>query len=198
MLYDSPSHIGPEEILSSKILDTRLLLEYFLRSVGAFPSCIKRRPGLSSAIEGLCRTASNFLQLEDHLTLEEQYMHMYPLRSWLNWFPDSLVPLTQGDLWVLTMLAHFYSLTLAVIPIFPVVNTRIFIAVRVNSITSILNSISEKQPYYCRLCSEIHLAHHFMQFPNYLMELLGHLNYGAGPYDDPLAGSYHYVFEHMK
>lgn len=195
LLYVNLPQFGSSEIVSSKILDTRILLEYFLRSIEAFPSCIRRRPGLSSAVAGLYRTADNFLLLDDHLTPEEQYRHMYPLRCWLIWFPESFVSLTQGDIWVLIMLAHFYALTLAVIPIFPVVNTRMFINARIESISSILNNIRETQPYYCQPCSKVHVIQQLMQFPDHVMEVLSRLNYGTGPYDDPLAGAYHYGVE---
>lgn len=187
---DDSLSFGLEEILSSNTLDTHHLLQSFLQSIDTFPPCIGRKPNISSAIEGLRRTAEQFLRIDKQLTTGQQYFHMYPLRSWLNWFPDSLVPLTQGDMWVPVMLAHFYALTLTVIPMFPVVNTRIFINVRVRSIASILDGVSKTHPCPCRPCSDIHVAQSFMQFPNQVLEAFSRLYYGAGPYDDPLRAAY--------
>lgn len=74
----------------------------------ALPICVKERPALCRAVDRLCDMGRPFLHLGEDLKPGDQFGQMYPLRSWLNLFPDSLVPLIHGDVWAPIFLAHFY------------------------------------------------------------------------------------------
>lgn len=145
------------------------VLRYFIASLEDLPRCFRKRPELASTCKELIKMADNLILLnDDDLSLAEQCKHMYPLRCWLIWFPDSFVALTQGDESLLLILAYFYSLTLAIAPRFPLVNSILFIKMRVESILSIQKRIGQ----FCSSCPDQHTMKRHMAFPSYVATLL--------------------------
>ena len=90
------------------------------------PICVKECLAPSRAAGRLGHMGWQFPHLGDELTPDEQHALAGLLRFWPNLCPDSLVPMTQGDVWVVILLAHFCPPTLAALPLVPVMNTRIF------------------------------------------------------------------------
>ncbi|KAF2396449.1 hypothetical protein EJ06DRAFT_240523 [Trichodelitschia bisporula] len=52
-------------------------------------------------------------------TPEEQFSQLYTLRKWLFWVPITLLSSRKRDIYTLLVLAHFYAVALALVPIFP-------------------------------------------------------------------------------
>jgi hypothetical protein len=51
-------------------------------------------------------------------TSEEQFTQLYALRKWLFWVPVTLLSSRKGDIFTLLVLSHFYSVALALEPVF--------------------------------------------------------------------------------
>ncbi|MCJ1312151.1 hypothetical protein MMC25_005825 [Agyrium rufum] len=70
-------------------------------------------------------------------TRSEQLRTLYPLRSWMAWFPKSLVHLTKGDPAVLIALAQLNLVIMASEPLFPSVSKVYFTRMRAEKTFSI-------------------------------------------------------------
>ncbi|KAH0614035.1 uncharacterized protein H6S33_005921 [Morchella sextelata] len=97
-----------------------------------FNSLERLQPYVSGKVEeerGL-NELINFIQnLKNYIPIqspEEQFEHIYPLRSWLFFLPIDFVKRVERDPDVMILLAHFYGVALAVEPLFPAVGAAYF------------------------------------------------------------------------
>lgn len=164
LYHDFPDYLR-FDLASITLSDSRILLNSFIQSLESLPPCLEMRPELATAKKGLSKVAENLLALDRSLSTRDQYRQMYPLRCWLVWLPGSFIQLTEGDSWILIVLAHFSGLLLATTPIFPNLNSKLSIKVRVESILSIQESLSNTPSLCCSFCHTSHLACQYLQFP---------------------------------
>ncbi|RPB13171.1 putative ubiquitin carboxyl-terminal hydrolase 2 [Morchella conica CCBAS932] len=108
-----------------------------------FNSLERLQPYVSGKIEeerGL-NELINFIQnLKNYIPIqspEEQFEHIYPLRSWLFFLPIDFVKRVERDPDVMILLAHFYGVALAVEPLFPAVGAAYFGAMSIGPIEEI-------------------------------------------------------------
>jgi len=165
LLYGNFPDFISRDLMTSTALDSRMLLKCFIQSLESFPPCLDKRPELATAVKGLFHVADNFLALKSRLSAKEQYRQMYPLRCWIVWLPESFVLFTQVDIWTLIMVAHMCALMLAVVPLFPAVNSRLSIKLRVESILSIYENLCNRPSLSCSTCLAHHSSCEHMQFP---------------------------------
>lgn len=175
LLYrDFPIFI-PRVLQTPEAFNSNAMLNSFICSLETLPRCVSKRPEISAAVKGFVRTADNLLLLGDELTLEEQVKHVYPIRCWLVWLPTSFLEITQGDNWVLIILAYYSALTLATLPKFPAVNSRLSVKVRVETIFSIHERLRNCD-FLCTSCGELHSPRRHMEFPISVVNILTHSN----------------------
>lgn len=79
---------------------------------------------------------------------EEQFAQLYALRKWLLWVPISLLASRRKSKAVLTVLAHFYTIAIALEPMFPDVGSVFCANFALGPLEEILRTIDATQPLH--------------------------------------------------
>jgi len=152
-----PKQLSPVETarLLNHIFNSLQILEPFVRGRG------EESRGLNDLILFVRNQADNILLQ----SADEQFERLHPLRSWLSFLPISFMKRAREDQDVLILLAHFYSVALAVEPLFPAIGAAWFGSLAVGPIVEIHKNLVQQHQSMTPLEKERRWPIHLMEFP---------------------------------
>lgn len=121
-------------------------------------------------------------------TPEDQFQHLYLLRKWIFWVPALLLQQQNAQGPALLTIAHFYSVALALVPLFPDLGSSFCARVALSPLENILSVTDAIQSQHAMDSTSTEIAS-LMQFPQQMAlhfrsrDLVGH--FPSSLQDDP-------------
>lgn len=140
------------------------------------PQGIKSLNQLASSAQSDTNISAMIRQLRDILRLvyerhssgwsvAEQYQLIYPFSSWMTKYSISFISISEGDIFVLTTLAHFFAVVVTLAIAFPAIDIPLFVSIRIKGIIEASHILRGTPEIFCDICGTFHYHNELMDYP---------------------------------
>lgn len=140
------------------------------------PRGIKSLNQLASSAQGNTNLSAMIRQLRDILRLvyegdssgwsvAEQYQMIYPFSFWMTKYSISFISISEGDIFVLTTLAHLFAVGVTLAIAFPAIDIPLFASIRIKGIIEASHILGGSPGVFCDTCGTFHYHNELMDYP---------------------------------